>query len=120
MNLACLQPDTAVEHRTRVLLWAMAGSHCPPEFYCPITLEIMEDPVILTETGVTYDKKSVEIWLSPHGPQRCPITRKRLSNSSYVPNKSVRTMIEDWKRENGIEVVSGHTIQCRCNLRVLQ
>lgn len=98
--------DAVQEQRTRLLLWAMAGPHgAPPEFYCPIALEIMEDPVVLMETAVTYDRKSVEVWISPHGPQKCPVTKKQLSNPSFIENKALKMLIEDWRHETILEEV---------------
>lgn len=34
-------------------------------FYCPITGDIMTDPVIFPD-GYTYEKKAIEEWLSKH------------------------------------------------------
>lgn len=34
----------------------------PIEFICPITGEMMDDPVI-TRTGQTYERKAIEDWL---------------------------------------------------------
>lgn len=106
MDAAHNAGDLVQAQRTRLLQWAMAGPQsAPPEFYCPIALEIMEDPVVLMETAVTYDRKSVEVWISPHGPQRCPVTRKKLSNPSFIENKSLKILIDDWRRETGLEEV---------------
>ncbi|BAH91587.1 Os02g0215650 [Oryza sativa Japonica Group] len=33
----------------------------PPLFQCPISMELMEDPVTVA-TGVTYDRRSMERW----------------------------------------------------------
>ncbi|KAE9621730.1 putative aminoacyltransferase, E1 ubiquitin-activating enzyme [Lupinus albus] len=33
-----------------------------PFFLCPISLEIMKDPVTIS-TGITYDRESIEKWL---------------------------------------------------------
>ncbi|GMH37615.1 hypothetical protein BSKO_05488 [Bryopsis sp. KO-2023] len=102
MDFANLHKDATREHHIRLLFWALSGPESPPpEFYCPINMEIMDDPVVLTESAVTYDRKSLEVWLSPHGPQKCPVTKKKLTTCGYVENKSLRILIEDWKRANG-------------------
>ncbi|KAI6668001.1 hypothetical protein NL676_003718 [Syzygium grande] len=44
----------------------------PPFFLCPISLEILRDPVTVS-TGITYDRESIETWLSIqalHGSRR--------------------------------------------------
>ena len=32
----------------------------PHEYLCPITLQLMRDPVLLVETGQVYDRESIE------------------------------------------------------------
>ena len=34
----------------------------PHEYLCPITLQLMRDPVLLVETGQVYDRESIESW----------------------------------------------------------
>ncbi|BAS77636.1 Os02g0215650 [Oryza sativa Japonica Group] len=38
----------------------------PPLFQCPISMELMEDPVTVA-TGVTYDRRSMERWFFRYG-----------------------------------------------------
>jgi len=33
----------------------------PPEFYCPITHEVMVDPVV-AQDGHTYERQAIEEW----------------------------------------------------------
>lgn len=40
------------------------GTSTPSAFVCAITKEVMEDPVILVETGQTYERQAIEQWLS--------------------------------------------------------
>ena len=49
------------------------------EFYCPISHCIMLDPVMDRE-GNTYERTSIEQWLSGHNTS--PITRNYLNNSN--------------------------------------
>ena len=35
---------------------------CPQEFLCPISLDIMQDPVLLLPTGQMYDYHSLTNW----------------------------------------------------------
>ncbi|KAF3685105.1 putative ascorbate-specific transmembrane electron transporter 1-like [Capsicum annuum] len=76
----------------------------PSHFKCPISLDLMKDPVTLS-TGITYDRVSIETWIES-GNQTCPITKKVLKTLEPVPNHAVRKMIQEWCVENkdhGIE-----------------
>ena len=40
-----------------------AASRTPPEeFLCPISHEMMEDPVMVMATGMTYERAIIEMW----------------------------------------------------------
>ncbi|PSS04736.1 U-box domain-containing protein [Actinidia chinensis var. chinensis] len=57
----------------------------PNDFRCPISLEIMFDPVILS-SGHTFDRPSIQRWLDT-GHWACPITKLPLSEPpSLIPN----------------------------------
>jgi hypothetical protein len=73
----------------------------PPFFRCPISLEIMKDPVSLC-TGVTYDRCSIEKWLDD-GNERCPATMERLQNQDLVPNHTLRRLIQEWCVAKGFD-----------------
>ncbi|KAL3510363.1 hypothetical protein ACH5RR_029764 [Cinchona calisaya] len=76
----------------------------PSHFRCPISLDLMRDPVTLS-TGITYDRDSIEKWIEA-GNNTCPITNQFLTNLDPVPNHTLRMMIQDWcveKRSYGIE-----------------
>lgn len=34
----------------------------PKEYICPVSLELMVDPVLLVETGQVYDRRSIDSW----------------------------------------------------------
>ncbi|KAK9059975.1 hypothetical protein SSX86_020679 [Deinandra increscens subsp. villosa] len=71
----------------------------PELFRCPISLELMKDPVILS-TGITYDRESVEKWIYEDGKHTCPVTGAALTSLDPVPNHTIRRMIQDWCVEN--------------------
>lgn len=49
-------------------------AHDPPEeFLCPISLEVMTDPVIMVETAMTYDRASIEQHFAS-GNDNCPLS----------------------------------------------
>ena len=75
---------------------AMTGGRTPPdEFCCPITSECMRDPVIVTATGMTYEREAIAKWLSEHDID--PSTGVELGgNKLLAPNVSIRKMIDAW------------------------
>lgn len=48
----------------------------PEEYLCPISLEIMTDPVIMVETAMTYDRGSIEQHFAS-GHDNCPLSGAR-------------------------------------------
>lgn len=76
----------------------------PSHFRCPISLDLMKDPVTLS-TGITYDRESIEKWMEA-GNFKCPTTNQVLTSAEPVPNHTIRKVIQDWCVENrsyGIE-----------------
>jgi len=55
----------------------------------------MEDPVILVETGQTYDRKSIVAWLE-RGRKICPLT---LVTAQLVTNFALKGCIASWREE---------------------
>ncbi|KAK7244794.1 hypothetical protein RIF29_39621 [Crotalaria pallida] len=79
----------------------------PPFFLCPISLEIMKDPVTIS-TGITYDRESIEKWLFNGKNKTCPVTKQPLSSDSIdlTPNHTLRRLLQAWCTMNashGIE-----------------
>ncbi|XP_065850090.1 U-box domain-containing protein 21-like [Euphorbia lathyris] len=70
----------------------------PQHFRCPITLDLMKDPVILL-TGITYDRESIDKWVED-GNFTCPVTNQVLSSFDQIPNHFIRKMIQDWCVQN--------------------
>ncbi|KZV30120.1 U-box domain-containing protein 21 [Dorcoceras hygrometricum] len=60
----------------------------PTYFRCPISLELMKDPVTLS-TGITYDRDSIEKWTGTgnnksHGVERIPTPRIPISPPEVI------------------------------------
>ena len=68
----------------------------PKEHFCPISLEVMRDPVIAAD-GITYERNAVNEWIRANGTS--PITRERLSTANLTPNIAMRSIIRDWRPE---------------------
>ncbi|KAK3409996.1 hypothetical protein EUGRSUZ_J02058 [Eucalyptus grandis] len=73
----------------------------PDDFRCPISLELMKDPVIVS-TGQTYERSCIEKWLE-EGHGTCPKTQQTLANTTLTPNYVLRSLIAQWCEANGIE-----------------
>lgn len=73
----------------------------PDDFRCPISLELMKDPVIVS-TGQTYERSCIEKWLE-EGHGTCPKTQQILANTTLTPNYVLRSLIAQWCEANGIE-----------------
>ncbi|KAK8476871.1 hypothetical protein V6N13_149331 [Hibiscus sabdariffa] len=67
----------------------------PPFFICPISLEMMKDPVTVP-TGITYDRESIEKWLFSGKNMVCPVTKQAVSDCELVPNHTLRRLIQSW------------------------
>ncbi|KAK9129243.1 hypothetical protein Sjap_009730 [Stephania japonica] len=74
----------------------------PHEFLCPITLEIMTDPVIIA-SGQTYERESIQKWLESNH-RTCPKTRQPLAHLSLAPNFALRNLILQWCEKNNFEL----------------
>ncbi|TYJ99148.1 U-box domain-containing protein 19-like [Cucumis melo var. makuwa] len=74
----------------------------PEDFRCPISLELMIDPVTVS-TGQTYDRASIQKWLSA-GNFICPKTGERLTSLELVPNSSLKKLINQFCADNGISL----------------
>ncbi|OWM72990.1 U-box domain-containing protein 17 [Punica granatum] len=72
----------------------------PKDFCCPISLDLMRDPVI-TSTGQTYDRSSISRWVQG-GHVTCPKTGQMLAHSKLVPNRALRNFIHQWCSAHGI------------------
>lgn len=70
-------------------------------FLCPISLEIMSDPVTVTATGQTYDRSSILRWIRA-GNSTCPRTGEKLTHIDLVPNLVVRHLVRQFCASTGI------------------
>ncbi|RHN62563.1 putative aminoacyltransferase, E1 ubiquitin-activating enzyme [Medicago truncatula] len=71
------------------------ATNLPEHFKCPISLEIMSDPVILS-SGHTFDRPSIQRWLD-EGHRTCPITKLPLPDSPIlIPNHALRSLISSY------------------------
>lgn len=74
----------------------------PDEFRCPISLDLMNDPVIVA-SGHTYDRNSIAQWINT-GHHTCPKSGQRLIHMALIPNYALRSLIHQWSQENNIPI----------------
>ncbi|CAI9097592.1 OLC1v1034061C1 [Oldenlandia corymbosa var. corymbosa] len=79
----------------------MDNVEVPDYFICPISLQIMKDPVTAA-TGITYDRESIEHWLLMRHNTICPVTKQPLPrDSGLTPNHNLLRLIQSWRRSTG-------------------
>ena len=69
-------------------------SLAPPSFLCPITQEIMREPVTCAD-GHSYERASIEPWLDTNNTS--PKTGDQLRNKAITPTHAA---IEEWLSAN--------------------
>lgn len=74
----------------------------PEELRCPISLQIMYDPVIIS-SGQTYERACIEKWFGD-GHCSCPKTQQQLVHLVLTPNYCVKGLIASWCEQNGIPI----------------
>lgn len=67
----------------------------PAEFFCPITHEIFEDPVIAND-GFTYERAAIQDWFDS-GHRVSPMSNQPLENITVLPNHNLRSQINSWQ-----------------------
>ncbi|CAM8969945.1 unnamed protein product [Rhodiola kirilowii] len=72
----------------------------PADFRCPISLDLMRDPVVVS-TGQTYDRVSINVWVQS-GHNTCPKTGQTLAHTDLIPNLVLRSLLASWCREQRI------------------
>ncbi|KAJ8599050.1 hypothetical protein CTAYLR_009819 [Chrysophaeum taylorii] len=79
------------------------GPRVPDHFKCPITLEMMEDPVFLfTQAGRSFERLALEQWLAHH-PTVDPLTNETHATLlEFAPNRVLREVISAWCRDHDL------------------
>ena len=72
----------------------------PDDFICPITAEIMTDPVS-TADGFSYEREAITEWLRTK--DTSPTTGATLESKKLIPNHSLRSIIRRFTEERAVE-----------------
>ncbi|XP_051146737.1 E3 ubiquitin-protein ligase PUB23-like [Andrographis paniculata] len=72
-----------------------ASMDFPEDFRCPISMEIMKDPVTIS-TGVTYERKNIYRWFHTYRKKTCPATMQAVDDFEMTPNHTLKRLIIAW------------------------
>ena len=92
------------------------GPPVPSGFVCPISDDIMRDPVMCAD-GHTYDRPNIEQWFAG-GHDTSPNTGARLPHLNLVPNHALRNSIEEFldssfRKNRSRTILSRPPYRCR-------
>ena len=76
-------------------------NNIPDEFICPITLEVMEDPVICND-GYTYERSAIESITG----NVSPMTRQEIDKTNLIPNRALKNCILRYNEKLITEITS--------------
>ncbi|KAH6760906.1 RING/U-box superfamily protein with ARM repeat domain-containing protein [Perilla frutescens var. hirtella] len=96
-----------VSHMHDLLVMVKQSETCnpvaiPPDFCCPLSLELMTDPVIVA-SGQTYERAFIRRWIDL-GLTVCPKTRQTLAHTNLIPNYTVKALIANWCESNNVKL----------------
>ena len=81
------------EHRAELArLKISSASELPEDLCCPITTELMSEPVVCVGDGNTYERAAIEQWFAT-GARTSPTTNAQLDSTTLVPNLTVKRLI---------------------------
>ena len=78
---------------------ASEAREVPDDFICPITAEIMTDPVS-TSDGFTCERAAIKEWLRTK--DTSPKTGATLESTTLYPNHLVRSMIREFNEAGSV------------------
>lgn len=81
----------------------------PGSFKCPITQDVMEDPVVAAD-GHSYERSAIQRHIDHHHEQirrgllwtgwaRSPMTNVELAHYHFIPNRSLKSAIAEWRQQ---------------------
>ncbi|GLJ28668.1 hypothetical protein SUGI_0564930 [Cryptomeria japonica] len=85
------------------------ASPIPDDFRCPISLDLMQEPVIVC-TGQTYDLASITRWIK-EGHSTCPKTGQKLVHTNLTPNYALQSLIVQYCAEHKISLEKSERIK---------
>lgn len=97
LSTAKISDMTTAHHPHHQLAAASHLDDVPERFICPLTLEIMEHP-LMTRAGHSFERSAIMAWLRRNDIH--PLTRESLSPRDLVMNGALKAEIAQWKRKH--------------------
>lgn len=80
---------------------SVSDENCTPSYFiCPIFQDVMIDPHIAAD-GFTYEAEAIRSWLDG-GHDTSPMTNMRLEHNELIPNRVLRSAIQEWLQKQNI------------------
>eukprot|EP00934_Nitzschia_sp_Nitz4_P002351 Nitzschia sp. Nitz4//scaffold112_size70979//69734//70066//NITZ4_005914-RA/size70979-processed-gene-0.124-mRNA-1//-1//CDS//3329533301//2351//frame0 len=70
----------------------------PSEFYCGLTQQVMEDPVV-NMYGFLFERKAIERWINM-GNEFCPCTGQPMTLVDLMSARKLKARIQMWREEH--------------------
>jgi hypothetical protein len=83
----------------------------PWEYICPITLEIMNFPMI-SQFGHIYENDAILEWIEV-GNGQCPFTRRILTVLDLQPYDELQKAMNDWRNQHNIDLPDASKLKLR-------
>lgn len=83
---------------------ASSSSPSPATFLCPISLEIMREPVMAAD-GYSYERSAIEHWFGT-GARSSPMTNDAMASTALTPNRVLRSQISEWQGRSNAQRVA--------------
>ncbi|KAL6484625.1 hypothetical protein MHYP_G00066700 [Metynnis hypsauchen] len=95
LNIESLGLRGKVMRKIEELKSAVIGSDVPDEFLCPITREVMKEPVMAAD-GYSYEREAIKSWINTSN-HSSPMTNLPLHSTILTPNRTLKMAIDRWK-----------------------
>jgi hypothetical protein len=92
--------DELRHHRAEIERLRISRDELPEDLCCPITCELMKDPVI-TADGTTFERCAIQEWFST-GARTSPTTNEPLENLTLIPNHVCKRLINALMEERSL------------------
>ncbi len=76
----------------------MNNTQIPQGYICPVSQEIMLDPVIDPNDGNSFDRAKIEEWIRLN--HSSPLTRQPLEKEQLIPNRALKDAIDKFRKTN--------------------
>ncbi|GLJ10676.1 hypothetical protein SUGI_0132810 [Cryptomeria japonica] len=93
-----VQPASIVVQPASIVVQHGQQRQVPSLYTCPISHELMDDPHFAAD-GFTYELEAIKEWIVS-GHDTSPMTNCRLDHPNLLPNRSLKSAIQEWKEAN--------------------